>query len=121
MTEAPIFVKTIENAEVDENNPVQFGIELKPGNQAHVEWSHNGILVKEGINFETQNPSPGVYQLKLKQARPKDAGTYTCKAHNSAGTIKCSAQLIIKSMLKGSSESKPISSVLAFKNKFEQK
>lgn len=121
MTEAPVFVKTIDNTEVDENKPAEFGVQLKPDNQAHVEWSHNGVLVKEGINFQTENPSPGVYLLKLKQARPKDAGTYTCRAHNSAGTIKCSAQLTIKSMLKGSSESKPISSVLAFKNKFEQK
>lgn len=53
--------------------------------------------------------------LRVKEARPKDAGAYTCKASNHAGSNKTSANLIVKSMLKGSSESKPIESVLNFR------
>ena len=43
--------------------------------------------------------------------KPKDAGTYTCKAFSQGGSVKCTANLLVKSMLKGSTNSKPISSV----------
>jgi hypothetical protein len=38
----------------------------------------------------------------------KDSGTYTCRAFNHAGSIKCSASLIVKSMLISTTESLPL-------------
>ena len=52
-----------------------------------------------------------MHKLKIKQIRPKDAGTYTCRAFNTAGSVKSEAKLTVKSMLKGTSVSKPISSI----------
>ena len=53
----------------------------------------------------------GVHRLKIKQARPRDSGTYVCKASNTAGSVKSEAKLTVKSMLKGTTSSKPISSI----------
>ena len=53
----------------------------------------------------------GVFTLKINSAKPKDAGTYMCRAFGQGGSVKCTANLVVKSMLKGSTNSKPISSV----------
>jgi hypothetical protein len=50
--------------------------------------------------------------LRIKQVRTKDAGVYTCRAYNQAGSVKSTANLVVKSMLKGSNNSKPISSIV---------
>ncbi len=53
----------------------------------------------------------GTHILKIKQARPKDSGTYVFRAYNTAGSVKSEAKLTIKSMLKGTTSTKPISSI----------
>ncbi len=139
MTQAPVILKNLENIEVDENQPAEFAVQLQRSDkEPQVEWSHNGVVIKDSplqkvyifqimINLEISkycfssiylkmtNMNNGVYVLKIKQVKTKDAGAYTCRVYNSAGSIKSDANLVVKSMLKGSSESKPISSVL---NKF---
>lgn len=67
------------------------------------------------LYIKIEKKENGIHVLKLKQARPKDSGAYMCKASNHAGSTKTSANLVVKSMLKGSSESKPISAVLNFR------
>ena len=53
----------------------------------------------------------GLFTLKIKKTKPKDAGVYTCKAFSQGGSIECTANLVVKSMLASSTKSKPISSV----------
>lgn len=64
-----------------------------------------------------QSNQKGLFTLKLKQARTKDAGTYTCRAYNQGGSVKCTASLVVKSMLKGTNETKSISSIKALLSK----
>ena len=46
----PAFVKTLNNIETDENMPAEFAVQVQGDQEPHVEWSHNGQLVKEGPN-----------------------------------------------------------------------
>jgi hypothetical protein len=62
-------------------------------------------------NLKIQDDGQGTYTLKIHKVKPKDAGTYACKAFSQGGSVKCTANLLVKSMLKGSTNSKPISSV----------
>ena len=47
---APSFVKTIADTQADENLPAEFSVEVKGDPKPKVEWSHNGAIVKEGVN-----------------------------------------------------------------------
>ena len=58
-----------------------------------------------------QDNGQGVFTLKIHKVKPKDAGAYTCRAFSQGGAVKCTANLVVKSMLTGSTKSKPISSV----------
>lgn len=52
-TQAPTFVKTLNNTEVDENQPAEFSVQVESGSgdaQTNVEWFHNGIPVRNGMN-----------------------------------------------------------------------
>ena len=47
----PSFVKTMNDYETDENLPAEFNVEVKGDPLPNVEWSHNGTVVKQGVNF----------------------------------------------------------------------
>ena len=55
-----------------------------------------------------QTDGSGIVRLVFKQTRPKDAGVYTCRVYNSAGSVKSTANLVVKSMLIGTSEVIPL-------------
>lgn len=57
---------------------------------------------------QIQSESNGIVRLLIKQARPKDAGVYTCRIYNSAGSVKSTANLVVKSMLISTSEVIPL-------------
>ncbi len=70
---------------------------------------YNAFIKKNKLKI--QDDGQGTFTLKIHKVKPKDAGTYTCKAFSQGGSVKCTANLLVKSMLKGSTNSKPISSV----------
>lgn len=47
---SPSFIKTIVDSQTDENLPAEFSVQVKGDPTPKVEWSHNGTVVKEGVN-----------------------------------------------------------------------
>lgn len=47
----PSFVKTMNDYETDENLPAEFNVEVKGDPLPNVEWSQNGNVIKQGVNF----------------------------------------------------------------------
>lgn len=57
------------------------------------------------------NPN-GQVTLKIKETKVKDGGTYTCRAYNSAGSVNCTANLIVKSMLNNETTNEIINEIV---------
>jgi hypothetical protein len=51
-THAPAFVKTLSNVEIDENFSADFGVQVAAAGDPHVEWAHNGTVLKDGPNIQ---------------------------------------------------------------------
>ena len=47
---APSFVKSIADTHVEENFPAEFSVDVKGVPKPKVEWSHNGVVIKDGVN-----------------------------------------------------------------------
>jgi hypothetical protein len=47
---APSFIKTIVDSQADEEQPAEFSVNVKGDPKPNVEWSHNGTVIKEGVN-----------------------------------------------------------------------
>ena len=45
-------MKTLNNIEVDENQPAEFAVQVQSSDnsQTNVEWTHNGIPIRNGQN-----------------------------------------------------------------------
>lgn len=53
----------MSNVEIEEDQPSEFSVQVKGDNSAKVEWSLNGALVKDGVNFQVSLTS----QFDLKK------------------------------------------------------
>lgn len=64
-----------------------------------VTWKKNGQPVVEGDRLRT-SWELNKARLQMSYVHVEDAGKYSCTAVNPAGTATCTADLVIKSMLK---------------------
>ncbi|NP_001343716.1 Muscle M-line assembly protein unc-89 [Caenorhabditis elegans] len=90
--EAPVFEQGLKKTSVKEKEEIK--MEVKVGGSApDVEWFKDDKPVSEDGNHEMKkNPETGVFTLVVKQAATTDAGKYTAKASNPAGTAESSAE-----------------------------
>ncbi|CAL2029366.1 unnamed protein product [Caenorhabditis brenneri] len=90
--EAPVFEQGLKKTSVKEKEEIK--MEVKVGGSApDVEWFKDDKPVSEDGNHEIKkNPETGVFTLVVKQAATTDAGKYTAKASNPAGTAESSAE-----------------------------
>uniref|UniRef100_A0A8R1DN92 Ig-like domain-containing protein n=1 Tax=Caenorhabditis japonica TaxID=281687 RepID=A0A8R1DN92_CAEJA len=89
--EAPVFEQGLKTTSVKEKEEIK--MEVKVGGSApDVEWFKDDKPVSEDGNHEIKkNPETGVFTLVVKQAETSDAGKYTAKATNQAGTAESTA------------------------------
>merc|ERR1712150_232957 len=108
--QVPDILNKITDTTVDENKSVEFTARVSAETQAQIEWTHDGKILKNDVNFQIQSDKSGIHTLKLKQARTKDAGVYKLRAFTSAGSVDCQATLFIKSMLNPTTDTLPVPS-----------
>uniref|UniRef100_A0A1I7TK31 Ig-like domain-containing protein n=1 Tax=Caenorhabditis tropicalis TaxID=1561998 RepID=A0A1I7TK31_9PELO len=90
--EVPVFEQGLKKTSVKEKEEIK--MEVKVGGSApDVEWFKDDKPVNEDGNHEIKkNPETGVFTLVVKQADKSDAGKYTAKATNPAGSAESSAE-----------------------------
>lgn len=90
--EAPVFEQGLKKTSVKEKEEIK--MEVKVGGSApDVEWFKDDKPVAQDGNHEIKkNPETGVFTLVVKHAETTDAGKYTAKATNSAGSAESTAE-----------------------------
>ncbi|CAI2304070.1 unnamed protein product [Caenorhabditis sp. 36 PRJEB53466] len=90
--EVPVFEQGLKKTSVKEKEEIK--MEVKVGGSApDVEWFKDDKPVSEDGNHEIKkNPETGVFTLVVKQAETSDAGKYTAKATNPAGSAESAAE-----------------------------
>ena len=87
-TELPTFVEPLENLEVTIGQQIRFECRVHGIPAPAISWSHNNRILYPSQDCEIcyQND---IATLVLREASPKLAGQYICKAKNVAGTYLC--------------------------------
>lgn len=71
---------------------------ISGSNKFDVVWLHNNKEIKPSKDFEYSNVA-NIYQLKIAEIFPEDAGTYTCEAFNDSGESFSSCTLYVIGMI----------------------
>ncbi|KAE8573900.1 Putative twitchin [Halyomorpha halys] len=91
---APRIVSHVESAVVNDGDPVTLSCRIIGSNKFDVVWLHNNKEIKPSKDFEYSNVA-NIYQLKIAEIFPEDAGTYTCEAFNDSGESFSSCTLYV--------------------------
>lgn len=60
-----------------------------------MEWHKDGAKVTTGLKHKILQVDNSV-SLEIEQLEKSDAGSYSCKLSNSAGSCECSGRLMVK-------------------------
>ncbi|KAK6029446.1 immunoglobulin I-set domain protein [Ostertagia ostertagi] len=92
-TDVPVFEQGLKRTSVKEKEEIRMEVKVS-GTQPEVSWFKDGQPIQQDIIHEiTQEASTGVYSLIVKEASMSDAGRYTVKATNIAGSVESSAEV----------------------------
>ena len=83
-TELPMFDEPLPNLEVKPGQSVTFECTVRGIPKPLISWYHNNRTLRSATDGEISY-SEGVAKLSIKEAYPKTAGQYICKARNAAG------------------------------------
>uniref|UniRef100_A0A914KKC3 Ig-like domain-containing protein n=1 Tax=Meloidogyne incognita TaxID=6306 RepID=A0A914KKC3_MELIC len=87
--EAPEFTKGLTPVEVKEGETAKMSVEVKGKPITQVQWFKDGQPVQiDGIHVVAIDDGHGKHELIIKDAKNSDAGTYSCKATNKAGSAE---------------------------------
>ena len=96
----PQVVRHIQNQTVQPNQRALFQCVSKGAPDADVKWYHNGKPVSTLANNArlptTYDRFSGVASLSVLNARPEDAGQYTCVVSSPAGSETSTAFLVVR-------------------------
>lgn len=62
-------------------------------------WTHNRAPIEPSIGVLMEKRGKRIYTLMIESVQAKDAGLYSCKAQNQAGTVEHSSELIVQCMI----------------------
>ncbi|KAI1702784.1 immunoglobulin domain-containing protein [Ditylenchus destructor] len=95
--EAPHFIEKLEECEVREGTKAQLECKVVGKPEPQVEWYRDGKAIKVDDStkehFIVKKEENGKQILVINNARLSDAGTYSCKAVNKAGSDQTEADL----------------------------
>ena len=83
-TELPIFDEPLSNLEVRPGQAVKFECSVRGIPRPVIAWYHNNRTLGSGTDVEISYTAD-IAKLIIKEAYPKTAGQYICKARNIAG------------------------------------
>ena len=93
---APKFVKKLQNADINENVPLEFVVEVAGKPKPTVKFLKDGKDLHVGTVTEEKE---GVWKLEIPTASLSDSGSYVCEATNRLSTVRCSANVNVKRLL----------------------
>ncbi|KAK5974865.1 hypothetical protein GCK32_004431, partial [Trichostrongylus colubriformis] len=98
-TDVPAFEQGLKRTVVKEKEEIRMEVKVT-GTQPEVSWFKDGQPVQQDMVHEIlQEASSGIYSLIIKEATVGDAGQYTVKATNIAGSVESSAEVEVTQSL----------------------
>lgn len=94
----PSFTKKLsETVEETEGNSIKLEGRVAGSQPLIVSWSRNNQEVQQSVNSEISFKN-NVVILQIKKSNKEDAGLYTCKVSNEAGSALCTSSVLIKGL-----------------------
>lgn len=94
-TVPPSFSRKLKDTQNIVGKAVEMDCKASGSAPLTISWYHNAEELKSGPNYEI-TIAENTCTLKVPTLKLSDAGTYKCKAVNSAGTAETSASLVVK-------------------------
>jgi len=91
---APVFMVKPPNSRVILGGDVVFYCRVAAHPEPNFDWEKDGRYLGESNRIKVTSDSDSS-SLKIQSVRNLDAGTYTCRAQNTAGRAHCSAALTV--------------------------
>ena len=103
--EAPKFIVAIETLELDEDDTAKFTAKAVGVPTPELIWYKGENQIGEtDTEFVVEHGEPGESSLVIVSVRPDHDDTYTCEAHNEAGTDTCKAELFVEGKTEGNAD-----------------
>ncbi|VDL91668.1 unnamed protein product [Schistocephalus solidus] len=99
----PVLVRPLENATVSVKTPVDLSCDFKLGEpKASVTWLKDGKPLRGGTKCTTSPASDRHATLRITRCQFEDAGVFTCRAENAAGSVEttCRVRVLQKPTLR---------------------
>lgn len=94
--EAPEFVKSIKDVNIQEGESAQFEIQVRGEPAPQVTWYHNQQPLQSDSVYQILPGENGESTLFISEAFPEDSGVYTVRAFNDVAEVECSATLTVQ-------------------------
>lgn len=92
---APSFIKPLVNMQEILGSFVQICCKISGSIPISVEWQKDGKKIFSGVKHKLIQQDNSV-SIEIEQLEPSDAGCYSCKLTNAAGSCESSASLHVK-------------------------
>ncbi|VDD94061.1 unnamed protein product, partial [Enterobius vermicularis] len=93
----PHFTEQLEELSVVQGETATLKVSVEGSPQPEVTWMKSGVPVNiDNVNIIAKEDEKGHYSLIIKKATAEDAGTYSCKATNAAGTATTEAKFAVE-------------------------
>ncbi|TKR95914.1 hypothetical protein L596_010016 [Steinernema carpocapsae] len=98
--EAPEFTESLKPLEVKESTTAEMSVTVSGKPEPEITWFKDGSLVQiDGSHILEHKDASGHHTLVIKDARMQDAGTYSCKATNKAGSAETKASFGVQEVV----------------------
>ena len=91
----PSFIKPLSDMQEILGSFVQICCKISGSLPISVEWHKDGSRITSGVKHKLIQQDNSV-SIEMEQLERSDAGSYTCKLTNKAGSCECSASLRVK-------------------------
>lgn len=91
----PSFIKPLVDMQEILESFVQICCKISGSLPISVEWKKDGSKISSGVKHKLIQQDNSV-SIEIEQLERSDAGTYSCRLTNSAGSCECSGSLMVK-------------------------
>lgn len=92
---APSFIKSLVDMQEILGSFVQICCKISGSLPISVEWQKDGTKITSGVKHKLIQQDNSV-SVEIEQLERADAGSYSCKLTNAAGSCVCSGSLTVK-------------------------
>lgn len=92
---APSFIKPLTDMQEILGSFVQICCKISGSLPISVEWLKDGTKISSGVKHKLVQQDNSVF-VEIEQLERSDAGSYSCKLTNAAGSCECSGSLMVK-------------------------